>query len=182
MLRLVKWEKVPIKEALSRFGFKSRSSYYLFNNKMKEQGFVGLFDMRPERRLLDVNQNQDQSQNTPNINYHYWYLPRPKESIWQQDNTPWHNAFYGLPLNNHRIFVQIIYALSEGNGVRGASRIFNVHQDTVLRYLQRAGCQCRRISNYFLKNLHVEELQLDEMWSFVGKKEKRLTEQEVKSG
>ncbi len=182
MLRLVKLEKVPIKEAVSRFGFKSRSSYYLFNNKMKEQGFVGLFDMRPERRQLDVNKNQDQSQNTPNITYQYWYSPRPKESIWQQANSPWHHAFYGLPRNKHRLFLQIIYALSEGNGVRGISRIFDVHQDTVLRYLQRAGCQCRRISNYFLKNLHVEELQLDEMWSFVYKKEKHLTEQEVNSG
>jgi IS1 family transposase len=187
MLRLVKLEKVPIKEAVSRFGFKSRSSYYFFNNKMKEQGFVGLFDMRPERRELELasSQNQVQYQDAPNINYQYYRSMRQKESIWQQDNTPstpWHNAFYGLPGNKHRPFLQIIYALSEGNGVRGITRIFGVHQDTVLRYLQRAGCQCRRMSNYFLKNLHVEELQLDEMWSFVYKKEKNLTEQEVTSG
>jgi IS1 family transposase len=189
MLRLVKLEKVHIKEAVSRFGFKSRSSYYFFNNKMKEQGFVGLFDMRPERREreleleLAISQKQVQYQNAPNINYQYRCSPRPRESIWQQANipSPWYNAFYGLPGNKHRIFLQIIYALSEGNGVRGISRIFDVHQDTVLRYLKRAGCQCRRISNYFLKNLHVEELQLDEMWSFVYKKEKHLTEQEVTS-
>jgi hypothetical protein len=80
-----------------------------------------------------------------------------------------------LQHENHKSLIQIISAIAEGNGVRGISRIFEIDKNTVLNYLKKAAYQCRRVTNHFLKDLHVEELQLDEMWSFMFKKEKNLT-------
>ena len=45
-IRLVRYERASIHKAISDFGFKSRSSYYLFSSQIREQGFIGLFDLR----------------------------------------------------------------------------------------------------------------------------------------
>jgi hypothetical protein len=45
-----------------------------------------------------------------------------------------------------------------------------VDKKTVLRVLARAAEYATRLSNSLLHNLIVSECQLDEMWSFIGKK------------
>jgi hypothetical protein len=42
-------------------------------------------------------------------------------------------------------------------------------------WLPRLGEHCRQLMNYFFRNLHLNECQLDELWTFVYKKEDRLT-------
>ena len=34
---------------------------------------------------------------------------------------------------------------------------------------------CQDVMNYFFRDLHLEECQLDELWTFIYKKEKQLT-------
>lgn len=176
LVRLVKFEKIPVNKAVSILGFKSRSSYYLFSGQIREQGFIGLFDLRPlNRKISPIQKEAEFKENYYN---EYIYSKRPKSTVWGIPSEPWNNAFYGLQRKNHRLFVQVVKALVEGNGVRGVSRIFDIDKNTVLQYLKRAAIQCRRVTNHFIQNIHVEELQLDEMWSFVYKKEKNLTEEE----
>jgi IS1 family transposase len=146
---------------------------------IREEGFAGLFDLRPLNRVI-CDQEKATSGTSSNIHF-YNESPRPQASIWKPISGPWHNAFYGLRHKNHRIFEQTVRAFSEGNGVRGISRIFDIEEKIVLKYLYRAAMQCRRITDLFICNLRVEELQLDEMWSFVRKKEKNMTEAEYKS-
>jgi IS1 family transposase len=59
-------------------------------------------------------------------------------------------------------------------GVAATARIQNVNKKTVLRVLTKAGEHAAEISRVLLRDLAVAECQLDEMWSFVGKKEKNL--------
>jgi len=59
-------------------------------------------------------------------------------------------------------------------GVRATARITSVDKKTVLRVLCRAADHAVRISTTLLRNLAVSECQLDEMWSFIGKKEAHL--------
>ena len=179
LVRLVKLSEIPINNAINQFGFKSRSSYYLVSNQIREQGFIGLFDLRPINRKtspirmeMELHKNYDSD---------YDYLRRPKATVWDIPNKPWNNAFYGLQQKNHKLFIQVVKALAEGNGVRGISRIFDIDKNTVLQYLKKAAFQCRRVTNHFIQNIHVDELQLDEMWGFVYKKEKNLTEEEYES-
>jgi len=180
MVRLAKTDKTPIAKAAETFHFKSRSSYYLFARVLREEGFVGLFDLRPVKGnrggTRPANVAPLQAVGTPRCR------TRPAASVWTPSSGPWRNAFHGLQHKHRGLFVQIVRALAEGNGVRGTSRIFDVDKNTVLAYLRRAGQQCRRVTDRLVRGLHVQEAQLDEMWSFVEKKEKHLTEEEYRSG
>lgn len=71
-------------------------------------------------------------------------------------------------------FTSIACSLAEGVGVRTTARIMGVDKKTVLRVLERAAHHVATISQSLLKDLLVLECQLDEMWSFIGKKEKHL--------
>jgi IS1 family transposase len=82
-------------------------------------------------------------------------------------------AFYQTHLQETQ-FSNIARALTEAVGVRATARIMAVDKKTVLRVLQRAADHAMRLSRSLLKNIEVSECQLDEMWSFIGKKEKHL--------
>jgi IS1 family transposase len=65
-------------------------------------------------------------------------------------------------------------ALAEGTGIRTTSRILDVDKDTVQRCALSAGMQCQFVESVLMHHLHLEECQLDEMWSFVCKKQGHL--------
>lgn len=71
-------------------------------------------------------------------------------------------------------YCRIAKALAEGCGIRTTARIFDVDKDTVCRCVLRAGIQCRFVDSILMHHLHLEECQLDEMWSFVYKKQHHL--------
>ncbi|MCK4224546.1 MAG: IS1 family transposase [candidate division Zixibacteria bacterium] len=72
----------------------------------------------------------------------------------------------------------VLSSLVEGNSVRSTERITGVHRDTILRLLQGVAKKCEKISNSTIKNVHVRYLQVDEIWTFVQKKQKRVTPEE----
>src|SRR5205823_13069711 len=50
-------------------------------------------------------------------------------------------------------------------GIRATARVFEVDANTVLSWLVEAAEQLRAFSAYFLCDLHVEQLQLDELYA-----------------
>ncbi|MCP4604344.1 MAG: IS1 family transposase [Proteobacteria bacterium] len=80
------------------------------------------------------------------------------------------------------VFASIAKSLAEGVGVLSTARIQGVNKKTVLRVLTSASEHAAKISRALLFNLEVVECQLDEMWSFVKKKEKNLRPLEQMSG
>jgi IS1 family transposase/transposase-like protein len=66
---------------------------------------------------------------------------------------------------------RILHCLVEGNSVRSTSRLCDVEKRTVLNILKLAGENCERIMTERIRNVAVEQLQMDEIWTFVGKKE-----------
>jgi transposase-like protein len=66
-------------------------------------------------------------------------------------------------------------ALAEGNSLRGTGRIVEVDKDTVCDWVDRAGRHCRAVTTYLFDTLHITECQVDELWSFVRKKEAHLS-------
>jgi IS1 family transposase len=65
--------------------------------------------------------------------------------------------------------------LAEGLSIRATSRLIEVDKDTVNHWLPALGLHSQGVMNYFFRNLHLEECQLDELWTFIYKKEKQLT-------
>jgi len=82
-------------------------------------------------------------------------------------------AFHHTHLEE-RLFSTIARCLTEGVGIRATARIATVDKKTTLRVLCRAASHAVRISKTLLQDLTVSECQLDEMWSFIGKKEAHL--------
>jgi hypothetical protein len=50
-------------------------------------------------------------------------------------------------------------------GIRATARVFEVDPNTVLRWLVEAAEQLRAFSAYFLCDIHVRQLQLDELYA-----------------
>ena len=70
--------------------------------------------------------------------------------------------------------IAIISALAEGSSMRAISRITGVHQDTICRLGVRIGQGCARLLDHKMRDLTCHFLQFDEIWGFIGKKEKHL--------
>jgi hypothetical protein len=70
---------------------------------------------------------------------------------------------------------QVISALVEGNSIRSTERMTDVHRDTIMRLLVQVGDGCERILNGRMRDLMCQRLQVDEIWSFVAKKQRELT-------
>ena len=66
--------------------------------------------------------------------------------------------------------------LLEGASVRSTERLTGMHRDTILRLLVAAGEKCEKLmGRLLLVNIPVSDLQLDEIWSYVGIKEGHKT-------
>jgi IS1 family transposase len=61
--------------------------------------------------------------------------------------------------------VHVLACLAEGLGIRATARVFEVDANTVLQWLVEAAEQLRAFSAYFLCDLHLEQLQLDEVYA-----------------
>jgi IS1 family transposase len=63
------------------------------------------------------------------------------------------------------LIVRVLACLAEGLGIRATARVFEVEANTVLHWLVEAAEQLRAFSTYFLCDLHLEQLQLDELYA-----------------
>src|SRR5215217_7700364 len=68
--------------------------------------------------------------------------------------------------------IAVINMLAEGSSMRAISRITGIHQDTICRLGVRVGQGCAKILDVKMRDLTCRFLQFDEIWGFIGKKEK----------
>ncbi len=72
--------------------------------------------------------------------------------------------------------VQIIKCLLDGNSIRGTTRIVECSKNTVVKLLAEIGKACQVYQDKHLRDLKCQRIQLDEIWSFVGKKQRQVKE------
>jgi IS1 family transposase len=77
---------------------------------------------------------------------------------------------------------QILGMLCEGMSMRAASRLADVSNNTVTKLLIEAGMACSDYQDRAFMNLRCQRLQLDEIWSFVGKKARNITGDDTDKG
>jgi len=70
--------------------------------------------------------------------------------------------------------IQVIHSLIEGASVRSTERLTGVHRDTILRLMVRVGNDAANLLDEKMRDLPCRRLELDELWSFVGKKQRHL--------
>jgi transposase-like protein/IS1 family transposase len=64
--------------------------------------------------------------------------------------------------------------LLEGNSLRSTQRITGMDINTIMTLLVKAGERCESLMDSKLRNLRMEHLQLDEIWTYVGKKRRNV--------
>lgn len=70
--------------------------------------------------------------------------------------------------------IAVISALVEGCSIRAVERLTGVHRDTIMRLGVRVGMGCARLHDAMMRELNVPRIELDEAWSYVGKKQARV--------
>ncbi len=74
--------------------------------------------------------------------------------------------------------LNVLNTLVEGNSVRSTERMTKVHRDTIIRLLVATGKHCDNLLDERMQNLHCQQIQADEIWAFVYKKQKRIKSNE----
>jgi IS1 family transposase len=69
-----------------------------------------------------------------------------------------------------------IATLVEGTSIRSVERMTGIHRDTIMRLMVRIGQNCENILDSYMHNLTCKNIQVDEIWCFVGKKQRHLNE------
>ena len=68
-----------------------------------------------------------------------------------------------------------IAMLAEGSSIRSIERITGVHRDTIMRLGIRVGEGCKKIMDEKLRGLNCKNIECDEIWGFIGAKNKTAT-------
>ncbi len=72
----------------------------------------------------------------------------------------------------------ILSGLIEGCSARSVSRMTGAHLETVLKVLVETGLNCQHILDEKMRALRCEAVELDELWGFIAKKQRRLTQED----
>jgi IS1 family transposase len=78
--------------------------------------------------------------------------------------------------------VQVLTALVEGNSIRATVRMTGVAKNTVVKLLVDAGRAALDFNERTMRNLKLRRIQCDEIWSFVGMKEKNVPAERKRQG
>ena len=76
----------------------------------------------------------------------------------------------------------VLTLLVEGNSIRSIERITGVHRDTIIRLMIRSGNKCQELLNESMQGLNCRYMECDEIWTYVAKKQARLTKEEKRNG
>jgi len=90
--------------------------------------------------------------------------------------APHNGHVHGMYVSKERA-ESVLRLFVEGTSVRSIERITGMHRDTILRLLTVAGEGCEQLLERRIRALPVNDVECDEMWGFVGCKEKHKTEE-----
>jgi IS1 family transposase len=72
--------------------------------------------------------------------------------------------------------IAVIGGLAEGSSIRSIERITGVHRDTIMRLGVKVGQGCTALMDAKMRELPCERIEMDEIWGFVGKKDRNRVE------
>jgi len=78
--------------------------------------------------------------------------------------------------------IEIIAALTEGMGTRATARLTGANRETVGKLALQVGMGCAALHDRRMLGIRVNRIELDELWSFVGKKQARAARHEFAKG
>ena len=70
--------------------------------------------------------------------------------------------------------MRILAVQSEGMGINAACRVTGASKNTVLKLLADVGTACALYEDATMRNLKLTDVQVNEIWSFIGAKAKKV--------
>ncbi len=135
---------------------------------------------RGRRRTVDT---QQQFCPAPDCSYYGWLARGNIRANGHPGGQPWRqlqcvscdgyfSETHGTIVHGKRasveLIVRVIACLAEGLGVRGTARVFEIDPNTVLGWLVEAAEQLKAFSAYFLHELQLNQVQLDELYAVLS--------------
>jgi IS1 family transposase len=65
--------------------------------------------------------------------------------------------------------------LAEGSSMASIARITGIHPDTIMRLAVRIGLACAKIQDEKMRGLTCKQVEIDEIWGFIGAKRKNAS-------
>jgi transposase-like protein/IS1 family transposase len=90
--------------------------------------------------------------------------------------TERHNRTLGTMYIPQDKAVLALRLLLEGNSLRSTQRITELDINTIMTLLVKAGERCQSLMDSKMRNLRMEHLQIDEIWTYVQKKKRHVRE------
>jgi IS1 family transposase len=89
------------------------------------------------------------------------------------------NSYWGTVIDMANVLntdkqIAVIGALAEGSSIRSIERITGVHRDTIMRLGVKVGKGCASVMDSKMQKLPCNRLEMDEIWGFVGKKDRNV--------
>ena len=69
----------------------------------------------------------------------------------------------------HELVTEVLALLQERNSLRAVERLKHLSPNRILFWLALAGAHAARVSSQLIHNLHLSQVQIDELWTFVKK-------------
>jgi len=70
--------------------------------------------------------------------------------------------------------IAVVSALAEGSSIRSIERVTGINRNTIMNLGVRVGRGCTALLDVKMRDLPCRYLQFDEVWGFIGKKERHL--------
>ena len=77
--------------------------------------------------------------------------------------------FFNLATPKEEV-LRTLAMIDEKGSIRGTARVTGHDKNTVSRWLKIAGEHCKEITEYFLNDLELTKVQVDEIWSYIKKR------------
>ena len=78
-------------------------------------------------------------------------------------------TFFETLRSERNVILQVLALLGERNSLRAVERLTGCRPHTALHWLDLAGQQARAVSAELIHHLHLSQVQIDELWTFVKK-------------
>jgi transposase-like protein len=79
--------------------------------------------------------------------------------------------FFELKIAREEV-IRTLAMFPEKGSIRGVARASGHSKDTVQRWIRVASEHCKEVTEYFFRDLHLNIVQVDEIWSYIKKRKK----------
>ena len=74
--------------------------------------------------------------------------------------------------------MMVVGMLLEGMSIRACERLTSMNRDTIDRLILEVGEKCQNFMDHNIQDVYCSDIQIDEIWSFVGMKQRQARKQD----